>query len=144
MTHVPYKGSAPAQQDVIGGRVPLLFDILFSSMPFVEDRKLKVIALASPKHAVQHPGIPLIAETLPGFSAMSLIGVIAPSGVPHPIVQKISADIARVVRSPEAGARMAQLGLEPVGSTPEQYTALIREEIDKWAGVIKTAGIKIE
>jgi len=144
MVHVPYKGSAPAQQDVIGGRVPLLFDILYSSMPFVKDKRLKVIALSSPKHAVSNPEIPLIADTVPGFSAMSSIGLIAPAGLPPALLQKISADVAQAVRSPEMGARMAQLGLEPVGSSPEQYNAQIRQEIDKWAAIVKAAGIKIE
>jgi tripartite-type tricarboxylate transporter receptor subunit TctC len=144
MVHVPYKGSAPAQQDVIGGRVPLLFDILYSSMPFVKDKRLKVIALSSPKHAVSNPEIPLIADTVPGFSAMSSIGVIAPAGLPPALLQKISADIAQAVRSAEMGARMAQLGLEPVGSSAEQYNLQIRQEIDKWAGIVKTANIKIE
>lgn len=144
MVHVPYKGSAPAQQDVIGGRVPLLFDILYSSMPFVKDNRLKVIALSSPKRAVSNPEIPLIADTVPGFSAMSSIGVIAPAGLPPALLQKISADVGQAVRSPELVARMGQLGLEPVGSTTEQYNAQIRQEIDKWAGIVKTAGIKIE
>jgi tripartite-type tricarboxylate transporter receptor subunit TctC len=144
MVHVPYKGSAPAQQDVIGGRVPLLFDILYSSMPFVKDKRLKVIALSSPKRAASNPEIPLIGETLPGFSAVSSIGVIAPAGLPAALLQKISADIAQAVRSPELVARAGALGLEPVGSTPEQYTAQIRQEIDKWSGIVKTAGIKLE
>jgi len=144
MVHVPYKGSAPAQQDVIGGRVPLLFDILYSSMPFVKDKRLKVIALSSPKHAVSNPEIPLIADTVPGFSAMSSIGVIAPAGLPPALLQKISADVAQAVHSPELGARMAQLGLEPVGSSSEQYNTQIRQEIDKWSAIVKTAGIKIE
>jgi tripartite-type tricarboxylate transporter receptor subunit TctC len=144
MVHVPYKGSAPAQQDVIGGRVPLLFDILYSSMPFVKDKRLKVIALSSPKRAVSNPEIPLVADTLPGFSAMSSIGVIAPAGLPPALLQKISADIATVVHSQEMAAKMAPLGLEPVGSSAEQYNTQIRQEIDKWATVIKTAGIKIE
>jgi len=144
MVHVPYKGSAPAQQDVIGGRVPLLFDILYSSMPYVKDKRLKVIALSSPKRAVSNPEIPLIADTLPGFSAMSSIGIIAPAGLPQPLAQKIAADVGQAVRSPAMGERMAALGLEPVGSTPEQYNAQIRQEIDKWAAIVKTANIKIE
>jgi tripartite-type tricarboxylate transporter receptor subunit TctC len=144
MVHVPYKGSAPAQQDVIGGRVPLLFDVLFSSMPFVQDKRLKVLALSSPTRAQSNPEIPLIADTLPGFSATSTIGIIAPAGLPPALLQKISADVAQAVRSSEVSARMAQLGMEPVGSSAEQYTALIRQEIDKWAGLIRTAKIKIE
>jgi len=144
MLHVPYKGSAPAQQDVIGGRVPLLFDVLFSSMPFVRDGRLKVIALSSPKRAVANPEIPLIAEAVPGFGAMSIIGVIAPAGVPKELLRKAGADIGQAVRSPDLSARMASFGMEPVGSTPEEYDALIRSEIDKWSRVVRTAGIKLE
>lgn len=144
MVHVPYKGSAPAQQDVIGGRVPLLFDVLFSSMPFVKDNRLKVLALSSPSRAASSPEIPLIQDTVPGFNAMSFIGVVAPSGMPPAILRKISADIGQAVRSTEVTTRMTQLGMEPVGSTSEQYNAVIRQEIDKWSRVIKTSGIKLE
>ena len=144
MLHVPYKGSAPAQQDVIAGRVPLLFDVLFSAMPMVKDGRLKAIALASPKRAVDQPQIPTISETVPGFSAMSIIGIVAPAKVPRPVVEKMSADIAAAVRSPEMRAHMLQLGMEPVGSTSDEYQALIGSEIDKWARVIKTANIKLE
>ncbi len=144
MVHVPYKGSAPAQQDVIGGRVPLLFDVLFSSMPFVKDGRLKVLALSSPKRAESNPDIPLISEAVPGFSAMSIIGVIAPSGVPKELLHRIGADIARAVKSPELRDRFTGLGMEPVGSTPEQYNEVIRTEIDKWSGVIRQRGIKLE
>jgi tripartite-type tricarboxylate transporter receptor subunit TctC len=144
MTHVPYKGSAPAQQDVIGGRVPLLFDVLFSAMPFVKDKRLKPIALASPRRDPVNPDIPLIAETLPGFSAMSVIGIVAPAGVPKPLLQRIGGEVAKAVQSAELKERMAQLGMEPVGSTPDAYAALIQSEIDKWSKVVKTAGIKID
>jgi len=144
LVHVPYKGSAPAQQDVIGGRVPLLFDVLFSSMPFVKDGRLKVLALSSPKRAAANPDIGLIAEAVPGFSAMSVIGVIAPSGVPRELRQRIGADIGRGVKSPELNDRMVMLGMEPVGSSADDYDTLIRSEIDKWAGVVKRAGIKLE
>lgn len=144
MVHVPYKGSAAAQQDVLGGRVPLLFDVLFSSMPFVKDGKLKVMALSSPKRALANPDIPLVAETVPGFSAMSFIGVIAPAGVPRPLLNRISADIGQAVRSPALSGRMVELGMEPVGSTPEAYDAVIRSEIDKWSRVVKAANIKPE
>lgn len=144
LLHIPYKGSAPAQQDMIGGRVPLLFDVLFSSMPFVKDNRMKVIALSSPKRAVSNPDIPLISETVPGFSAVSAIGIIAPAGMSPALLQKISTDIGQVVRSAEVVARMQQLGMEPVGSSSEQYTAQIRQDIDKWAAIVKSAGIKLE
>jgi tripartite-type tricarboxylate transporter receptor subunit TctC len=144
MVHVPYKGSAPAQQDVVGGRVPLLFDVLFSSMPLVKDGRLKVLALSSPKRAAANPEIPLIAEVVPGFTAMSIIGVIAPGGVPRELLRRISADIARGVKASELNERLVALGMEPVGSSSEEYQALISAEIEKWAGVVKRAGIKLD
>ena len=144
MVHVAYKGSVPAQQDVIGGRVPLLFDVMFSAMPFVRDGRLKAIALASPKRAESNPEIPLVSETVPGFSAMSVIGLIAPAGVPRDLMRRMGADVARAVRMPEVRERFAQLGTESVGSTPEEYDALIKGEIDKWSGVVRTRGIKVE
>jgi len=131
-------------QDVIGGRVPLLFDVLFSSMPFVKDGRMKVLALTSPRRAVSNPEIPLIAESFTGFSAMTIFGVIAPAGVPRDLLHRIGADIASAVKSPGLNERMTNLGVEPVGSSPEEYDALIRTEIEKWAAVVKKAGIKIE
>ena len=144
MVHVPYKGSAPAQQDVIGGRVPLLFDVLYSAMPFVRQGRLKVIALASPKRAEGEPNIPLISETLGGFGAMSVIGIIAPSATPRDLLRRVGSDIGRSVKDSDLTARMAQLGMEPVGSSPDEYDALIRVEIDKWAQVIKAGNIKLD
>ena len=144
LVHVPYKGSAPAQQDVIGGRVPLLFDVLFSSLPFVKDNRLKVLALSSPQRAASSPEIPLIADAVPGFSAMSVIGIIAPAGLPPDLLKRISADIGDAVRGPVLQARMAALGMEPVGSTSDAYGALIRSEIEKWQGVVRRAGIKLD
>ena len=143
-THIPYKGSAPAQVDVAGGRVPLLFDVLFSAMPMVRDGRLKVIALASPQRAKSSPEIPLIAETVPGFSAMSLIGIIAPAGLSGSLLDRISADIGEAVRSPAVTERMNQLGMEPVGSSHTEYGRIVRDEIEKWTKVVKTAQIKLD
>jgi hypothetical protein len=139
MVHVPYKGSAPAQQDVIGGRVPLLFDILYSSMPFVQDKRLKVIALSSPKRAECQSGDPLIADTLPGFSAMSSIGIIAPGG---PAARAAAEDQRR--RGP--GRRSPEIvrahGAAGPGAGGLQLRAVQRpdpQEIDKWSAIVKTA-----
>lgn len=144
MVHVPYKGSAPAQQDVVGGRVPVLFDVLYSVMPLVRDKRLKAIALASPHRAASEPQIGLLSEVVPGFSAMSYIGIIAPSSLPHPLLQKISGDIAQAVKSAEFKARLTQLGSEAVGSSPQTYNEVIATEISKWTRVVKDANIQLE
>jgi len=138
--HVPYKGGAPAQQDVIGGQVPLLVDIYHSSAPFIRAGKLKAIALFSPERPKSLPAIPIIAETVPGVSAVSVLGVVAPAATPRAIVVKASSDIAAVIRSPDFVEHLQSMGVEAVGSTPEQFDAIIRADIEKWAPVVKSSG----
>ncbi len=144
LVHIPYKGGAPALQDVLGGNLPLLTDVLYASMPQVKAGKLKVIALMSPTRPASSPEWPVIAETVPGVSALSMIGVVAPAGTPRALLQKISADIAAAVKSSDLTRKMAELGMEPIGSTPEQYDALVRSEIEKWARVVKDSGAKVD
>ncbi len=138
--HLPYKGSGGAYPDVFAGRVDLLIDPLFSSLPHIKSGRLKPIAIMSPTRSPIAPEIPTVAETLPGFSVQSVFGTVVPSATPREIVHKISADLAKVVQSPETRARMDQIGLAPVGDTPEQFDAFIRTEMDKWAKVVKSSG----
>jgi tripartite-type tricarboxylate transporter receptor subunit TctC len=144
MIHVPYKGSGPAYPDVIAGRVQLIIDPLFSSLPHIKTGKLKPIAVAGARRAANTPDIPTIAETLPGFNVHSVNGVIAPGATPRALVSKISADFVAALKFPDLRARMAEIGLEPVGTTPEQFDAMIRSEIEKWAKVVKFSGARVE
>ena len=141
IVHVPYKGGAPAQQDVMGGRVPILLDVLYAVQPLINAGKIKAIALLSPQRV---SNLPVVAETVPGVSALSIVGIVAAGGTPRELVQKISADIARAVKSSDLTGRMTQLGMEPVGSTPAEFDALIRSEIEKWSRVVKTSGAKAD
>ncbi|MDE2370480.1 MAG: tripartite tricarboxylate transporter substrate binding protein [Burkholderiales bacterium] len=141
LLHVPYRGSAPAQQDVVAGRVPLLVDVLFAAWPLVREGRLKALALASPHRSSAHPELPLIADTLPGFSAMSTIGVIAPAALPRERLRRIGAALAAAVHADGLGRALRGLGMEPVGSTPDEYDALIRGEIARWTELIRRAGI---
>jgi tripartite-type tricarboxylate transporter receptor subunit TctC len=140
IVHVPYRGGAPAQTDVMAGQVPLLMDTYYASAELLKTGKLKAIALFSPTRPASAPGIPVVAETVPGVSALSSVGLIAPAGTPQEIVQKISADIGQATRSPEFAARLLQMGLDPVGSTPQAYDQRIRADIAKWAPIIKASG----
>jgi len=144
LLHVPYKGGAPAQQDVVGGRVPILLDVLYAASPLIRSGKLKVIALLSPKRDAAHPQYPVVAETLPGVSALSMVGIVAPAGVEKELMHRISRDIAQAVRSSDLTERMRAQGMEPVGSTPEEFEAFVRAEIDKWARVVKVSGAKAD
>jgi len=138
--HTPYKGSGGAYPDVIAGRVDLLVDPLFSSLPYIKSGHLKPIAIMSAKRSAIAPDVPTVAETLPGFEVESVFGAVVPAGTPKDVVHKISADMAKVLASPEVKQRMAEIGLTPVGNTPEQFDAYIRNEIPKWAKVVKASG----
>ena len=140
IVHVPYRGGAPAQQDVIGGQVPLLVDTYYASSELLRTGKLKALALFSPARTPTAPGIPVVDETVPGVSALSSVGLVAPAGTPMAIVEKISADIAQATRMPEFAARLLAMGLDPVGSTPQAYDQRIRADIVKWAPIVKASG----
>ena len=140
MLHAPYKGSGGAYPDVFAGRVDLLFDPLFSSLPHIKAGKMKPIAVLSPKREAIAPDIPAAAETLPGFVVQSVFCAVVASGTPPEIVSQLSADLARALQSPEMKARMADIALTPVGNKPEEFNAYIRTEIDRWAKVVKASG----
>lgn len=144
LVHVPYKGGAPAQQDVISGRVPILMDVLYAVQPLIKSGKIKVLALLSPQRAPESPDYPVVAETVPGVSALSLVGIVAPAATPRGLVQRISADLSGAIKSSDLTERMKQQGMEPIGSTPEEFDALIRTEIEKWAKVVKLSGAKVD
>src|SRR6266513_2574294 len=144
LVHVPYKGGAPAQQDVMAGRVPILMDVLYAVQPLIKSGRIKVLALLSPSRAPESPDYPVVSESVPGVSALSLVGIVAPAATPRELVNRIGADIARAVKSSDLTERMRQQGMEPIGSTPEQFDSLIRSEIEKWAKVVKQSGAKVD
>ena len=144
LVHVPYKGSALAQQDVMGGRVALLMDVHYGVLPLIAAGKVKVLALLSPQRTRAYPDIPVVSETVPGVSALSMVGMVVPRATPPDIVQRISADVSKAVLSSDLRERMTQVGMEPVGSTPEQFEAFIRAEIEKWSKVVKASGAKVD
>jgi tripartite-type tricarboxylate transporter receptor subunit TctC len=144
IVHVPYKGGAPASLDVISGRVALQIDPMYASMANVKAGKLKLLAIASPQRAPTVPEIPTIAETLPGFSVMSITGVVVPGATPRDIVNKASADINRALAAADLVERMSQHGMEPSGTTPAQFDAFVRAEIEKWSKVVKASGAKLD
>ena len=144
IVHVPYKGGTPAQQDVIAGRVPILMDVLYAVQPLIKSGKIKVLALLSPQRDPEAPDYPVVSETVPGVSALSLVGIVAPAATPRDLVHRISVDIASAVKASDLTERMKQQGMKPIGSTPEQFDALIRSEIEKWAKVVKVSGAKVD
>jgi len=145
MTHIPYKGRAIAIPDLLGGRVTMMFDNMPSSLPLVREGKLRGLAVTSAKRAAAAPDIPTIAESgLPGFEAVSWFAVFAPAGTPKPVVDKLQAEISRILKTPEVAKKLTDIGLEPVGSTAEELAAYQREEIVKWAKVVKDSGARVD
>jgi tripartite-type tricarboxylate transporter receptor subunit TctC len=144
MIHVPYKGIPPAVTDVIGGRVTMLFTTTISAAPHIKAGKLRAVAITSAKRQSSMPDVPTIGETLPGYRAEAFQGMVVPAGVPQAIVNRLSAEVARIVRLPDVAERFQLDGAEPVGSTPKEFAAFLKAEMQKWSKVIKDAGIKPE
>jgi len=142
--HVPYKGTSPAVSDVVGGQVQFMFNSMPNVMPLVKAGKLRAIALGATKRATSAPDIPTVAETLPGFQCVTWYAMIAPRGVPAPIVGKLNAEIHKMLTEPAFAQRIIDMGQDPQPTTPEGFLKYIREEQDRWAKVIKAAGLKIE
>ena len=144
MIHVPYKGIPAAVTDVIGGRITVLFTTTISAAPHVNTGKLRALAITSAKRQASMPGVPTIGETVPGYQAEAFQGMVAPAGVPRAIVDKLAAEVARIVRLPDITQRFQLDGAEPVGSTPAEFAAFLKTEMQKWRTVIRDAGIKAE
>jgi tripartite-type tricarboxylate transporter receptor subunit TctC len=145
MTHVPYKGRATAIPDLLGGRVTMMFDNMPSSLPLVREGKLRALGVTSAKRSAAAPEIPTIAEQgLPGFDAVSWFALLAPAGTPRPIVDKLQGEVKRILAAPDIARKLAEIGLEPVGSTADELAAYQRAEIAKWAKVVKDSGAKVE
>ena len=145
MSHDPYKGSAPALTDLIGGQVQLMFDNLPSALPFIKGGKLRAVAVTSSKRAPALPDLPTIAESgVPGFEASSWFGILAPAATPKDIIAKINAEANKALQSPEMKEKLLSQGAEAVGNTPEHFAEYIRNETLKWAKVVKDSGAKVD
>ena len=145
IVHVPYKGMGQAVPALLGGQVSILYSALPAIESHVKAGKLKLLAISTLKRSAQAPDVPTVAELgLPGYDFAPEIGVLAPAGTPPALLGRIAAEIAKAVRQPEVSQRFLQLGIEPVGSTPEAYAARIRAAYDRYAQVVKSSGAKVE
>ena len=144
MTHINYNGSAPALTDLIAGRVPLMFDIWHSAKRYVNSGDLKLIAGAGGKRLADAPNVATIAESYPGFDVIAFNALVAPAGVPAAVLDKASADIRGVINSPEFADKVRHLGIFPLGNTPQELGAWMREQIARWQEIAKAANIKAE
>jgi tripartite-type tricarboxylate transporter receptor subunit TctC len=144
LQNVPYRGSAPALNDLVAGNVDCMFDNLGVSMEFVKAGKLKLIAVASPERVQSLPNVPTIAETLPGFAAVTWYALAAPPKTPADIVDKINAAVNEALRDPSVRARFANLSAEPAGGTPQATAAYFHDEVERWKKVIVSAHVTLD
>lgn len=143
MNHIPYKGSGNSYIDLLGGRVTLLVDVLPSSLPHVQSGKLLALATAGTKRLPELPNVPTMAEAgLKGYSANSWYGFVGPANLPKDVLAKLNAAIVAALRDPEVAKKLSAAGLQIVASTPEQFTAFVKAEVDKAARIIKAANIQ--
>ena len=143
-THVPYKGLAPALTDLLAGHVDIMFDNLGNSLAHIRDGRLKAIAIASDKRIVELPDVPAISETYPGFRSSSWFGVVAPPKTPARIVEKIFVTIAEILKQPDVEKKLQALSFTPVGNSPSEMAAFLKQERERWSAVVAAAGIKPE
>jgi tripartite-type tricarboxylate transporter receptor subunit TctC len=145
MTHVPYRGNGPALTDLMAGTLSLAFSDVAGAMPHIVDGKLRPLATTTRERSKALPDVPTMAQAgVPEFVVSSWFGVFAPAGTPQPIVDRLSRDLAAIVRSPALADKLLALGAEPVGNTPAQFAQFFKGEVTMWATVVKESGAKVE
>jgi tripartite-type tricarboxylate transporter receptor subunit TctC len=144
MIHVPYKGAGPATIDLLSGQITWMVGTILPSMPHIRSGRLRALAVTGAKRSPVLPDVPPVADTLPGFEASSWYGISAPGGTPRDIVSKLNQEIARRINTPDVRERIAGEGAEIIGGSADQFGAFYRAEIDKWAKVIRAAGLKLD
>jgi tripartite-type tricarboxylate transporter receptor subunit TctC len=142
LVHVPYQGSAPALTDVLQGRVPLMFDVWHSVKPHVEAGRLRVLGTGSAEPIPGAEGLPRIGQTYPGFTVVSMFGLVAPAGTPPAVVEQVAADTRAALLAPDMVQRIRELGMEPVGSSPAEFAAFVESEIARWRGIVRERGLR--
>ena len=145
LIHVPYKGSAPALTDIVAGQVSVMFDNLPSVLPFIKSGRLKPLAVSSAARSRALPEVPTVAESaLPGFDVTVWFGVLAPAATSRDIVNRLNAEVVKAIKTPDIRERFTQQGADPIGNTPEDFAAVIKRDLAKWAKVVKDANIKLD
>jgi len=145
LTHIPYKGGAPAQADVIAGQVAMTFANMQSALPHVRGGRLRGLATTGRKRSAAAPDLPTVDEAgLRGYEAISWFGVFAPARVPGAIIAKINAEMRKSLQAPEVRERLAAQGTEPIPMTAEEFSRFVREEVTKWAAVVREAGARVD
>ena len=145
MTHIPYKGSAPALSDVMSGQVNLMFDTTLSAMPFVKAGKLKALGVTSPARTPAAPEVPTIAESgLPGYEVLAWNGLLAPAGTPRAVIAVLNEELNKAMQLPQIREKFSAQGFAASSNSPEQFSSFLRQEVDKWSRTVKASGATLD
>jgi len=144
IVHVPYKGGAPALTAIMSGEVDMSYENSLIITPYIRSGRVRALAVTGATRSKLLPDLPTIAETLPGYNASGWYGLLAPAATPKPIIARLHVEAANALHSPDIVAKLASQGAEPVGNTPEEFTAFIRSEISKWANLVKAAKMRTD
>ena len=145
IVHVPYKGSAPAISDVMGGQVPIMCDSITSSQPHIKAGKLKVLAITSVTRSSTMPQVPTMVEAgVAGYEMNPWFGLFAPAGTPAAVVARVHGEVARILALPDVRERLSAIGAEPMSATPDQFSAMVRADVEKWGRLVRAAGISAD
>ncbi len=144
MLHVPYKGAAASIQDLVGGQVQVSVQSLPSSISFIKSGKLKVLGVTNEQRVAALPDVPTVGESIKGFGSTPWYGMFAPAGTPKTIINQLNAELAKALDNAEVKAKLAAVGSEPMHSTPEKFAAMIKEDLPKWAKIVKDSGATID
>jgi tripartite-type tricarboxylate transporter receptor subunit TctC len=144
MTSVSYRGTAPALTDVIGGQIPVTFVPISEALAQATNPKLRLLAVSSEKRSVRVPDMPAIAETYPGYNAVSWTGMLAPKATPKPVIDRLAAEMANATKDPKFIEQLRANGIDPAVDGPEKFAAFIAKEIPNWAKAVEIAGVKVE
>jgi tripartite-type tricarboxylate transporter receptor subunit TctC len=144
MLHIPYKGAGPALTDLMSGQVHVIFDNLPSSAGFIKGGKIRPLAVTSAQREPSLPGLPTVGETVPGYEATAWFGIGMPRGTPREIIEKVNAEVNRMLADPKMRERLAELGGAPIPGTPEDFGRMIQAETDKWAKVVISSGATVD
>ncbi|MEO6565829.1 MAG: tripartite tricarboxylate transporter substrate-binding protein, partial [Casimicrobiaceae bacterium] len=145
MVHVPYKGSAPALQDLVAGQVQVMFDLVTTSLPMIAAGKVRALAVTSAQRLPTLPDVPTMKEAgYPGFEVTAWFGLFAPAATPPAIVARLHDEVERALAAPDVRDKLAKLGMEPMSGSTREFAAFVAAEAGRWSGVVKSAGIKSE
>lgn len=144
IVHIPYKGAAPAMTDLMGGQVQMLITGFSGAVPHIKSGRLRALGTTGSKRLVAMPDLPTIGESVPGYEVSSWYGILAPAGTPQSVIATLHRELVAMVKKPAVRERLVALGIEPEGTTPQEFARQIAEEITKWGKVVKLAGVKAE